>query len=102
MVQKNVEMMLPLKYVSNFWRTLEMPLINCEITFDLNWSENCVIVATNVAAEVTIFSITNTRLYVSVVALSTQDNAALLKQLKSGFKRTITGINIKQKYQQKE
>ena len=51
--------MVPLKYLSNFWRTLEMPLINCEITLDLNWSENCVIVATNVADEVTTFSITD-------------------------------------------
>ena len=43
---KNVEIMLLLKYLSNFWRTLEIPLINCEITLDLNWSENCAIVAT--------------------------------------------------------
>ena len=40
-----------------------MPLINCEITLDLNWSENCVIVATNVAAEAATFSITDTKLY---------------------------------------
>ena len=81
--------MVPLKYLSNFWRTLEMPLINCEITLDLNWSEDCVIVATNVADEVTTFSITDTKLYVPVVALSTQDSAKLLEQLKSGFKRTV-------------
>ena len=37
---KNVEIMVPLKYLSNFWRSLEMPLINWEITLDLNWSEN--------------------------------------------------------------
>ena len=43
--------MVPLRYLSNFWGTLEMPLINCEITLDLNWSENCVIVANNVAAQ---------------------------------------------------
>ena len=46
---KNVEIMVPLKYLSNFWRTLEMALIYCEINIDLNWSKNCVIVATNVA-----------------------------------------------------
>ena len=46
---KNVEMMVPLKFPSNFWRTLEMPLINCEITLDLNWSEKCIMVATNIA-----------------------------------------------------
>ena len=44
---KNVEIKISLKHLSNFWRTLEMPLINCEINLDLNWSENYVIVATN-------------------------------------------------------
>ena len=43
---KKVEIMVPLKYLSNFWRTLEMPLINCEIDLYLNWSEMCVILAT--------------------------------------------------------
>ena len=81
--------MVPLKYLSNVWRTFEMSLINCEITLDLNWSGNCVIVATNEAAHATTFSITDTKLYVPVVTLSTQDNAKLLEQLKSGFKRTI-------------
>ena len=81
--------MVPLKYLSNFWRTLEMPLTNCEITLDLNWSENFVIVATNVADQVITFSITDTKLYVPVVTLSTQDGAKLLEQLKSGFKRRV-------------
>ena len=66
-----------------------MPLIDCETTLDLNWSGHCVIVATNVAAQAIIFSITYTKLYVPVVALSTQDNAKLLKQLKYDFKRTV-------------
>ena len=66
-----------------------MRLTNCEITLDLNWSENWVIVATNLAAQVTTFSITDTKLYVPVVILSTQDNPKLLEQLKSGIKRTI-------------
>ena len=56
-----------------------MPLINCEITLCLNWSENCVIVATNVVAQVTTFSITGRKLYVPIVVLSTQDNAKLLE-----------------------
>ena len=65
-----------------------MPLINCEINFILTWSANCVI--TNDAAnQATIFAITDTKRYVSVVTLSTQDNAKLLQQLKSEFKRTI-------------
>ena len=70
-------------------KILEMPLINCEITLNLNWSENCVIVSTNAAAQVTTFSITDTKLYASVVTLSTQDNANLPEQLKFGFKRAI-------------
>ena len=86
---KNGEIMVPLKYLSNFWRILEMPLINCETTLDLNWSENCVIMATNVAAQTTTFSITDTKLYVSVVTISTQDNAKLLEKLKFGFKSKI-------------
>ena len=70
--------MVPLKYPSNFWKTLEMPLINCEITLDLNWSENCFIVATNLADQGATFSITDTKLYVPFVTLLTQDNAKLL------------------------
>ena len=85
----NVEIMVPLKYLSNFWRTLEMPLINCEVELILNWSANCVIIYTNVANQVPTFTITETNLYVPVVTLSTQDNAKLLPQLKLGFKRTI-------------
>ena len=44
----NVEIMVPLKYLSNFWRTLDMPLINSEIELILTWSRNCVIIYTNV------------------------------------------------------
>ena len=72
-----------------------MPLINCEINPILTWSEDCVISSTNGETK---FKITDTKLSVPVVTLSTQDNAKLLQQLKSGFKRTW--INIKQKYQQ--
>ena len=82
----NVEIMIPLKYLNNFWRTLEMSLINCEIELILNWSGNCVIIYTNVDNQVPTF----TNLYVPVVTLSTQDNSKLLPQLKNGSKRTIT------------
>ena len=64
---KNVEIMVPLKYLSNFWIILEMPLINCEITLDLNWSGNCVKVVTNIANQGATFSITDAKLYVPVV-----------------------------------
>ena len=80
---KNVEMMVPIKYLSNFWRTLEMPLINCQINLILTWNANCVIVSTNVENQNATFAITDTKLYVPVVTLSTQDNAKLLQQLKS-------------------
>ena len=66
-----------------------MSLINCEVELILNWSVNCVIIYTNVNNQVPTFTITETNLYVPVVTLSTQDNAKLLPQLKSGFKRTI-------------
>ena len=86
----NVEIMVPLKYLSNFWRTLEMPWINCEVNLILTWSTNCVINYTDVANQIPKFTITETNLYVPVVTLSTQDNAKLLPQLKSGFKRTVS------------
>ena len=85
----NVEIMVPLKYLSNFWRTLEMPLINCEVELILRWSADWVIIYTNVAEQIPTFTITEANLYVPVVTLSTQDNAKVLPQLKSGFKRTI-------------
>ena len=88
MAQKNIEIMATLKYLSNFWRTLEMSFINCEINLDLSWSKNCIIVANN-ADKATTFLITDTKLYAPVATLSTQYNAKLLEQLKSGFKRTI-------------
>ena len=81
----NVKIVVPVKYLTNSWRTLEIPLINCEVTLDLNWSQNCIICEAN---KETTFAITSAKLYVPVVTLSTQDNAKLL-QLKSGFKRTI-------------
>ena len=79
----NVEIMVPLKYLSNFWRTREVLLIHCEVELISIWSENCVIIYTDVNNQVPTFTITETNLYVPVVTLSTQDNAKLLPQLKS-------------------
>ena len=87
--KKDVEIMVPLKYLVNVWRTLEMSLINYEISLRLKWSKDCVLVAGTAENRNPIFKITDTKLYVSVVALSTQDNIKLVKQLESGFKRTI-------------
>ena len=78
--------MVLLKYLSNFWRTLEIPLINCEVNLILTWSSTCVITNSNGAGT---FAITDTKLYVPVVTLSTQENTKFLQQLKSGFKRVI-------------
>ena len=86
---KDVEIMVPLKYLSNFSRTLEMPLINCEINLILIWSENFVTVSTDVANQNAKFKISDTKVYAPVLTLSTQDNSKLLPQLKSGFKRVI-------------
>ena len=80
---KNVKIMVPFKHLTNFWRILSL---------DLNWSENCVIVANN-ANQVTIFSMTHTKLYVLVVTLSTQYLV---------LKEQLTEINIDQKYQRKD
>ena len=64
-----------------------MPLINCEVNLILTWSKDCVI--SSATGEIK-FTITETRPYVPIVTLPTQDNAKLLQQLKSGFKRTIS------------
>ena len=73
---KNVEIMVPLKYLSNFWKTLEMSLINWGINLILTWSDKCVLFNVTKA---TTFAITDTKLFVPVVTLSTQDNAKLLE-----------------------
>ena len=80
--EKDVEIMVPLKYL-----TLEMALINCEVNLILAWSSTCVITNSNGFGT---FEITDTKLYVPVVTLSTQENTKLLQQLKSGFKRVIS------------
>ena len=53
----NVEIMVPLKYLSNFWRILKTPLINCEVEFILNWSANCATIYTDIANQVSTFTI---------------------------------------------
>ena len=88
--EKDVEIMVPLKYLSNFWRTLEMPLINCEVNLILTWSSTCVITDYTGAGT---FEITDTKLYAAVVTLSTQENPKLLQQLKPGFKRVYQNQN---------
>ena len=102
--EKEVEIVVPLKHLSNFWRTLNVPLINCEINLILTWTENFVltskatrdanseadpaVAAIDNPANVT-FKIADIKLYVPVVTLSTEDDKKLLEQLKTGFKRNI-------------
>ena len=81
--------MVSLKYLSNFWGTLEIHLINYEINLILTWSAYFVMVYTDVANQDASFAITETKRYVPVVTLSTQYNAKLLQQLKSSFKIMI-------------
>ena len=86
----NVKLVMPLKYVSSFFRSLEMPLVNCKIDLELTWHKDFMISSVNAAAgQVVSLMITNTKLYVPVVTLSTKDNNNLTKQLNDGFKRTI-------------
>ena len=66
-----------------------MPLINCEVNLILTWSSSCVLISTAIQNQAASFAITDTKLYVSVVTLSTQENTKFLQQLKSGFKRVI-------------
>ena len=79
---KNVKIAVPLKYLSNFWRSLEMPLINCKIHLELNWSKDCVM---STIADTTF----KTMLYVPIVTLSSKDNVKLVKLLEEGFKRPV-------------
>ena len=91
--EKKVGIVVPLKRLSNFWKTLDMPLINCEVSLILTWFKNCVITSkvtrdddpnanpavaainnpTNAA-----FKITDTKLYVPVVTLSAEDDNNVL------------------------
>ena len=91
MKQKNngtkneVKIAAPLKYLINFCRLLEIPLINCKVELSLNWIERCLLTVANT----TIFEITDAKLYVPIVTLSAEDNAKLSKLLSQGFKRTV-------------
>ena len=77
----NVEVTIPLKYLSNFWRFLDLPLIKCEVELDLPWAKNCVLIEHINTAGVK-FMITCTKLYVPVVILSINDNINFLEKIK--------------------
>ena len=83
--KNGVKIAVPLKYLSNFWRSAEMPLINCKIELSLNWIQKCLLTTANTA----IFKITDPKLLVPIVTFSAEDNVKLLKLLSEGFKRTV-------------
>ena len=94
----NTKIVIPLKLLSNFCRTLNIPLINCEVELILSWSKNCVLADMRVNADAdpaivapsgVTFKIQETELYFSVVTLSKENDIKRLEQLKTGFKRTI-------------
>ena len=94
--KNGVKIAVPLKYLSNFWRSLEMPLINCKVELLLKWIENCVLTTAEIGANAdatgadgATFEITDAKLYVPVVTLSAEDNVKLVKQLNEGFKRPV-------------
>ena len=82
-VFKNVKLAVPLKYFNNFWRSLEIPLSNCKIHLELNWTKDCVM--STIADK-----ITNTELYVPIVALSSKGNVKLVKLLEERFERPVS------------
>ena len=86
--KNRIKTALPLKCLSNFWRSLEMPLINCEVEISLKWIENCVLTTAANANKATL-KITDAKLYVPIVTLSIEDNSNLSKLLNEGFKRPI-------------
>ena len=82
----NVKVVVPLKYLSNFFRSLEMPLINCKIKLNLTWKKECVL---STDAGNAVFIINDTKMYVPVVTLSKEDNNDFIEQQNKGFQRSI-------------
>ena len=96
---QKIELAIPLKYLGNFWRALNIPLISCEVSLELKWDKNCIITSLeqrdigggnrdNAPTGATL-AINNCKLYVPAVTLSNDDEIKLLTNLKSGFKREI-------------
>ena len=84
--KRSVKVVVPLKYLSNFFRSLEMPLINCKIKLSLTWKKECVL-STDIGGAV--FIINDTKMYVHVVTLSKEDNKDFIEQQNKGFQRSI-------------
>ena len=94
---KDLEIMVPLKYLSNFWRALEMLLSNCDITLQITFSTKSILVAGAAANQARKLRITNKKLYVPAVTISTQENIKLTRKQNNQnmvLKKQIIGINI--------
>ena len=83
---EDTKIVVPLKYLSNFWRSLELPLINLKVHLELNWIEDCTLSSDGNSSK---FEITDAKLHVPIVTLSTKDSVNLTKQLSEGFKRSV-------------
>ena len=95
-VRLNLKVVVPLKYLSNFFRSLETPLINCKIKLNLTWKKECVL-STDIGNAV--FIINDTKLYVPVVTLSKEDNKDFIEQQNKRFQRSIYWNEYKTKEQ---
>ena len=84
--KRSVKVVVPLKYLSNFFGSLEMPLINCKIQLNLTWKKECVL--SNQSGNA-VFIINDTKMYVPVVTLSKEDNKDFIEQQNKGFPRSI-------------
>ena len=84
--RRNVKVVVLLKYLSNFFRSLEMPLVNCKIKLNLKWKKECVL--SNQAGN-GVFVINDTKIYVPVVTLPKEDNKDFIEQQNKGFQRSI-------------
>ena len=83
---KDPNIVVRLKYLSNFWRSLEMPLINCNVYLELNWIEDFILSSAGDTAK---FAITDPKLHVSIVTLSIKESENLTKQLNEAFERSV-------------
>ena len=89
MGKKDLQIMVPLNYLSNFWRTLALSLIYCEINILLTWSLEFILVTGTAIDQKLKFTITDAKCYVAVETSSAQYTEKLLQQLKASFKRII-------------
>ena len=85
---------IPLKYLSNFWRSFKLSLSSCEVELDLSWIKDFLLIEHNNNITGIYFKVANTKLYVPVVTLSINDNIKFLENLKQELKEQFLGISI--------